>query len=91
MSSAKAGALNEAKMAIVDRSHTAGNENIVPEVIHGLRAMGHYGNLIVKADGEPSLVELMTRLAKKRGGGTISQRSPPHDSQADGLVERAGY
>ena len=77
------------KMVVVAKDRTAGNEATVAEVIGGLRQMGHYGTLIIKTDGEPSLVELMTRVATKREAGTVLQRSPPHDSQANGLVERA--
>ena len=65
------------------------NDATVTGTVANLRQLGHYGDLVLKTDGEPSLVELMTRVAEKRAAGTILQRSPPYDSQANGLVERA--
>ena len=76
-------------ITIIAADRTAANDATVTEIVSNLRQLGHYGTLIIKTDGEPSLVELMTRVAAKREAGTILQRSPPYDSQANGLVERA--
>ena len=54
------------KITIIAADRIAANDATVTEIVSNLRQLGHYGTLIIKTDGEPSLVELMTRVAAKR-------------------------
>ena len=57
------------KITLVASDRTSTNEHTVQEIISGLRRLGHWGTLTIKTDGEPSLQELMSRVAAGREGG----------------------
>ena len=57
------------KFTLVASDRTSTNERTVQAIIAGLKRLGHHGTLTIKTDGEPSLQELMSRVAAGREGG----------------------
>ena len=58
-------------------------------MLHALQRFGHHGNVELRSDGEPALVELLRHVAERRRSTTVIRRSPPADSSSNGKVERA--
>ena len=76
------------KFAIVAANRLSDNRETVEQILTALRRMGHFGDLELHTDGEPSLIQLMQTVAARRSAQTFVRRSPPYDSQANGRVER---
>ena len=51
---------------------------------------GDGGHIILKSDGERSIVALRTTLAKFHGGKVVPEDPPRGESQSNGTVEEAG-
>ena len=56
-----------------------------------MRSISDSGNtkIVVKTDGEPSLVQVQDRVISARTQPTISENPPAYDPQANGGAERA--
>ena len=57
-----------------------------------MKSGGHQGggHIILKSDGERSIVALRTAFAKFRGGKVVPEDPPRGESQSNGTVEEAG-
>ena len=65
-------------------------EWISEQIARDLLKLGHHGDLILRSDQEPAIVDLLNRVAKLRGlARTHLEHSPVGDSQANGVAERA--
>ena len=49
-----------------------------------------YQDVILKADGEPALVQVLENAKLAREAPSIIQHPPAYDPQANGTVEKAG-
>ena len=59
------------------------------QTLRDLERLGHYGDIVLRSDGEPALVDLMKEIAKGRGNRrTVIEHSAPGDSQGNGFIER---
>ena len=55
-----------------------------------VRRFGYNGRLVLRSDGEPSIKDLLSNLAKKRGDApTVLENSKPYDSKSNGRAENA--
>ena len=51
-----------------------------------LERLGHYGQVTLKSDQEPSIVDVLREVANLRGSrGTLLEQSPVADSQSNGV------
>ena len=70
------------------------NNWLIRDMSEELRAWGHAGGeagrLILKSDGERSIVAVRDALAKFHGGRVIPESPPRGESQSNGTVEEAG-
>ena len=76
------------RLAIASEHRRANNSELVAQVCLGLQRMGHHASLEIQTDGEPALLELMEAVAAQRNGPPVLARSPAHDIQSNGIVER---
>ena len=54
-----------------------------------LERLGHCGQVTLKSDQVPAIVDLLKEIANLRGArGTLSEHSPVADSQSNGFIER---
>ena len=75
-----------------------GEENerewLVKDMSEEMKSWGHQGgdggHIILKSDGERSIVALRTALAKFHGGKVVQEDPPRGESQSNGTVEEAG-
>ena len=58
------------------------------EMLKDLAKLGH-GKMILKSDNEPALVNVQKEVARLREKETVLENSPPGDSKANGIAERA--
>ena len=59
------------------------------QTLRDLERLGYYGDVVLRSDGEPALVDLMKEIAKGRGNRrTVIEHSAPGDSQGNGFIER---
>ena len=69
-------------------------EWLVKDMDDELKSWGYAGGphdeLILKSDGERSIVAVRDALAKFHGGKVTTEQPPPGESQANGRVEEAG-
>ena len=67
---------------------------LIKDLSDELRAWGHpggeAGHIILKSDGERSIVAVGEALAKYHGGRVIPEHPPRGESQSNGIVEEAG-
>ena len=62
---------------------------ISEQVARDILRLGHHGDLILRSDQEPAIIDLLSRVAKLRGEGrTHLEHSPVGDSRANGVAER---
>ena len=67
----------------------ADQEWVVAQTPRDLERLGHYGDVVLRSDGEPALVDLVKEIAKGRGSRrTVIVHSAPGDSQGNGFIER---
>ena len=67
----------------------ADQEWVVAQTLRDLERLGHHGDIVLRSDGEPALVDLMKEIAKDRGNRrTVIEHSAPGDSQGNGFIER---
>jgi len=78
------------KLAHVVPVKGANQEWVAEQLCRDLIKLGHHGDLILKSDQEPAIVDLLREVARLRGNKkTILEQSPVGDSRANGLVERS--
>ena len=76
------------KVSMVTDNRLGNNEETILSVLNCLKLLGHHGQVEIRTDGEPALVELMRKVAERRSAPTFLRRTPPYDSQSNGRVER---
>ena len=64
-------------------------EGVAREIVRDLDEMGISGELIIKNDQEPALMDLVKEVRRLRKGGTQLEKSKKYDSQSNGAAERA--
>ena len=63
---------------------------VAKQFAQGARKIGCRGRLVIRTEGEASILSLAEEIARERGDlPTILERPPPYDSRANGYVERA--
>ena len=68
----------------------ANQEWVAEQLVRDLLKVGHHGDLILKSDQEPAVVDLLREVARLRGTKrTILEQSAVGDSKANGMIERA--
>ena len=67
---------------------------LIKDMSDELKAWGHpggeAGHIILKSDGEPSIVAVRDALAKYHGGKVVPESPPRGESSSNGTVEEAG-
>ena len=64
-------------------------EWVQKQVVRDLQKVGHYGQVVLKCDQEPALIDVLREAAKLRSPAeTIFEHSPVDDSQSNGFIER---
>ena len=67
---------------------------LVMDVSEALKTWGHTGGsggrIILKSDGEKSLVAFRNAVGKYHGGVVIPEEPPKNESQSNGNIEEAG-
>ena len=67
---------------------------LIKDMAEELKAWGHAGgekgHIILKSDGERSIVAVREALARYHGGKVIQENPPKGESQSNGTVENAG-
>jgi len=67
----------------------ADQEWVAEQLVRDMLKFGHHGDLILKSDQEPAVVDLLREVARLRGTKrTILENSPVGDSKANGMIER---
>ena len=62
---------------------------VVAQTLRDFKRLGHNGDMVLRSDGEPALVDLTKELAKGRANRrTVIEHSVPGDSQENGSMER---
>ena len=68
----------------------AEQEWVAEQLVRDLLKFGHHGELTLKTDQEPAIVDLMRVVASLRGSNrTTLEQSPTADSSGNGIAERA--
>ena len=63
-------------------------EWVAAQLDRDVRKFGYHGRVVVKSDGEHSVVDLMRELARRRQGGpTVLESSKTYDSKSNGRAE----
>ena len=62
---------------------------VVQQYLRDLRRWGLRHKVILRSDGEPAIVDLLSRVSDLRQAETLLEASPATDSRANGLAERA--
>ena len=67
---------------------------IVSDILAELRSWGHRGgeggHLILKSDGESSIVAVVDEVARRLGGKVITEKPAKGESQSNGAIEETG-
>ena len=74
--------------AHVCQTKGATDQWIVDRLCDDIELFGHT-EVILKSDGEPSMVQVQGAIKEKRAHGTMCQNSPAYNPQANGAAERA--
>ena len=62
---------------------------VIQQCARDLERLGHQGQITLKSDQEPAIVDVAKEIAKHRGArGTLLELSPVADSQSNGFIER---
>ena len=77
------------KMAVMLHNRTGADPTVVQTVARGLREMGHFGPVALRADGEAALLETLTAVATGRKSRTLVEKTQRGDSKGAGRAERA--
>ena len=77
------------KFVVMVADRAGRNPQTLALVMQGLREMGLSGTrLVLRGDGDSSLMDLLTRVAELRGATTVLEHGPREDGQAHGRAER---
>ena len=64
-------------------------EWVVQQCARDLERLGHYGQVTLRSDQEPAIVDVLREIANLHGSrGTLLEHSPVADSQSNGFIER---
>ena len=74
--------------AHICQSKGATDEWTVDRIVEDIDDLGHI-DVILKSDGEPSIVQLLKKVKAKRVNNTIIEHPPAYDPQSNGVAERA--
>ena len=62
---------------------------MVQQCARDLERSGHYGQVTLKSDHQPAIVDVWKEIAHLRvSRGTLLEHSPVADSQSNGFIER---
>ena len=62
---------------------------VIQQCARDLERLGHYGQITLKSDQEPAIVDVLREIANFRGSrGTLLEHSPVADTQSNGFIER---
>ena len=62
---------------------------VIQQAKRDIERLGHWNNLTLRSDQEPSLVQVLEAIARIRGDRrTVIEHSPVGESQANGFIER---
>ena len=62
---------------------------VIQQCARDLERLGHDGQITLKSDQEPAIVDVLREIANFRGSrGTLLGHSPVSDSQSNGFIER---
>ena len=62
---------------------------VIQQGARDLERFGHCGQVTLKSDQEPAIVDVLRDIANLRGSrGMLSEHSPVADSQSNGFIER---
>ena len=62
---------------------------MIQQCARDLERLGHYGQVTLKSDQEPAIVDVLKEIANLRESrGTLLAHSPVADSQSNGFIER---
>ena len=61
---------------------------VIQQCVRDLERWGHYGQITLKSDQEPAIVDVLKEIANLRGSrGTVLEHSLVADSQSNGFIE----
>ena len=61
---------------------------MIQQCARDLERLGHNGQITMKSDQEPAIVDVLKEIANLRGArGTLSEHSPVAESQSNGFTE----
>ena len=64
-------------------------DSVIQQCARDLELLGHHGQVTLKPDQEPAIVDVLREIANLRGSrGTLLERSTVADSQSNGFIER---
>ena len=69
-------------------SKGASDEWVVNRIMDDIDELGH-NEVILKCDGEPSIIQLLNKVKAKRISNTILEHPPAYDPQSNGVAEKA--
>ena len=72
----------------VCQSKGASDEWIVDRVVQDIDELGHI-EVVLKCDGEPSIIQLLKKVKEKRVNNTILEHPPAYDPQSNGVAEKS--
>ena len=62
---------------------------VIQQCARDLERLGHNGQVTLKSDQGPAIVDVLGEIANLRGSsGTLLEHSPVADSQSNGFIER---
>ena len=74
--------------AHICHSKGGSDEWVVNRIMQDIDELGH-NDVILKCDGENSIVHLLKKVKEKRVGNTIIEHPPAYDPQSNGVAEKA--
>ena len=66
----------------------ASDDWIVDRIAQDIDELGHI-EVILKCDGEPSIIQLLKRVKEKRVNNTLLEHPPAYDPQSNGVAEKS--
>ena len=61
----------------------------VKQYVRDVKKFGYHHKIVIRTDGEPAIRDLVDKVAQLRASETVAEHTPPGDSRANGLAERA--
>ena len=74
--------------AHICQSKGGSDEWVIDRIIQDIDELGH-NEVILKCDGENSIIHLLKKVKERRIGNTILEHPPAYDPQSNGVAEKA--